>query len=66
MPTGGVPEGWTAEVDPNNGTGTVSPPADATQGTCVDIRVKVTTPNGTSEKTQANVTEIPNHAQDNT
>ncbi|PWZ90139.1 hypothetical protein DD873_01910, partial [Staphylococcus pseudintermedius] len=53
IPTGGVPEGWTAEVDPNNGTVIVTPPADATPGTSVDIPVKVTYPDGSSEETPA-------------
>ncbi|EGQ3783505.1 YSIRK-type signal peptide-containing protein, partial [Staphylococcus pseudintermedius] len=66
IPTGGVPEGWTAEVDPNNGTVTVTPPADATPGTSVDIPVKVTYPDGSSEETPAKVTVVPNDAQDNT
>ncbi|MDF0193342.1 YPDG domain-containing protein, partial [Staphylococcus pseudintermedius] len=60
------PEGWTAEVDPNNGTVTVTPPADATPGTSVDIPVKVTYPDGSSEETPAKVTVVPNDAQDNT
>ncbi|WP_409327404.1 YPDG domain-containing protein [Staphylococcus pseudintermedius] len=46
-----IPEGWTAEVDPDNGTVTVTPPADATPGTSVDIPVKVTYPDGSSENT---------------
>ncbi|MGS4015579.1 YPDG domain-containing protein, partial [Staphylococcus pseudintermedius] len=44
IPPAGIPEGWTAEVDPDDGTVTVTPPADATPGTSVDIPVKVTYP----------------------
>ncbi|PNZ35389.1 YPDG domain-containing protein, partial [Staphylococcus lutrae] len=51
-----IPAGWTAEVDPNTGVVTVTPPADATPGTSVDIPVKVTYPDGSSEETPVKVT----------
>ncbi|REI32329.1 YPDG domain-containing protein, partial [Staphylococcus felis] len=42
IPQGGVPSGWTVTVNPNNGTVTATPQANAEPGTSVDIPVKVT------------------------
>ncbi|REH81658.1 YPDG domain-containing protein, partial [Staphylococcus felis] len=42
MPQGGVPSGWTVTVNPNNGTLTVTPQANAEAGTSVVIPVRVT------------------------
>ncbi|REH80239.1 YPDG domain-containing protein, partial [Staphylococcus felis] len=41
VPTDKIPEGWTVTVDPDNGTVTVTPPADVEPGTSVDIPMKV-------------------------
>ncbi|HEC2169434.1 TPA: YPDG domain-containing protein, partial [Staphylococcus delphini] len=65
-PNTNLPNGWTAEVNPNTGVVTVTPPADATPGTSVDVPVKVTYPDGSSEETPAKVTVDPNQAQENT
>ncbi|WP_425314529.1 YPDG domain-containing protein [Staphylococcus aureus] len=41
----------------------VTPPADVTPGTKVDIPVKVTYPDGSTEETPVKVTIIPNDAR---
>ncbi|WP_281673345.1 YPDG domain-containing protein [Staphylococcus auricularis] len=64
VPNGSVPTGYTVTVDPN-GNVTVTPPADATPGTSVDIPVKVTYPDGSVDNTKVKVTVIPNDAQSN-
>ncbi|MDE9830795.1 lectin-like domain-containing protein, partial [Staphylococcus delphini] len=46
IPGGKVPEGWTATVDPNGGSVTVTPPANVTPGTQVEIPVLVEYPDG--------------------
>ncbi|WP_449459492.1 YPDG domain-containing protein, partial [Streptococcus suis] len=66
MPQGGVPSGWTVTVNPNNGTVTATPPANAQPGTSVDIPVKVTYPDGSVDSTTTNVRVVPNDAQENT
>ncbi|KTT85672.1 hypothetical protein NS1R_05625, partial [Mammaliicoccus sciuri] len=48
-----IPDGWTAEVDPNNGTVTLTASDSETDGTRVDIPVTVTYPDGSSEETTA-------------
>ncbi|MDO0956112.1 YPDG domain-containing protein, partial [Mammaliicoccus sciuri] len=65
IPEGSVPEGWTATVDPNTGTVTVTPPADAQPGTSAEIPVKVKYPDGSTDDTSVSVTVKPNEAQDN-
>ncbi|REI11389.1 YPDG domain-containing protein, partial [Staphylococcus felis] len=62
IPQGGVPSGWTVTVNPNNGTVTATPPANAQPGTNVDILVRVTYPNGSVDKTTTNVRVVPNDA----
>ncbi|REI14585.1 hypothetical protein DOS75_11090, partial [Staphylococcus felis] len=66
IPQGGVPSGWTVTVDPNNGTVTATPTANAEPGTSVDIPVKVTYPDGSVDNTTTNVRVVPNDAQENT
>ncbi|REI11386.1 hypothetical protein DOS71_03350, partial [Staphylococcus felis] len=66
IPQGGVPSGWTVTVDPNNGTVTATPPANAQPGTSVDIPVRVTYPDGSVDNTRTNVRVVPNDAQENT
>ncbi|REI08191.1 hypothetical protein DOS71_09565, partial [Staphylococcus felis] len=51
VPPTRVPEDWTVTVNPDNGTVTVTPPADAEPGTSVDIPIKVTYPDGSTEAT---------------
>ncbi|WP_281192289.1 YPDG domain-containing protein, partial [Staphylococcus felis] len=65
-PPTSVPEGWEIEVNPDNGEVTVTPPADAEPGTSVDIPIKVTYPDGSTEETPVKVTVTPNQAQENT
>ncbi|MEB6570674.1 YPDG domain-containing protein [Staphylococcus auricularis] len=64
VPNGSVPPGYTVTVDPN-GNVTVTPPADATPGTSVDIPVKVTYPDGSTEEVPVKVGIVPNDAQSN-
>ncbi|MCE5038873.1 YPDG domain-containing protein [Staphylococcus auricularis] len=64
VPEGNIPPGYTVTVDPN-GNVTVTPPADATPGTSVDIPVKVTYPDGSVDNTKVKVTITPNDAQSN-
>ncbi|REI12829.1 cell surface protein, partial [Staphylococcus felis] len=66
VPTDKIPEGWTVTVDPDNGEVTVTPPAGAEPGTSVDIPIKVTYPDGSTEETPVKVTVTPNQAQENT
>ncbi|REA94917.1 YPDG domain-containing protein, partial [Staphylococcus pseudintermedius] len=47
-PSGDIQGEWKAEVDPNTGVVTVTPPADANPGTSVEIPVNVTFPDGAS------------------
>ncbi|MFZ8531229.1 YPDG domain-containing protein, partial [Staphylococcus aureus] len=54
IPKDRVPEGWTVTVDPD-GKVSVTPPADVTPGTEVDIPVKVTYPDGSTEETSVKV-----------
>ncbi|PNZ34943.1 YPDG domain-containing protein, partial [Staphylococcus lutrae] len=61
-----IPTGWTATIDPNTGAVTVTPPADATPGTSVDVPVTVTYPDGSTDTTTVRVTVDPNDAQENT
>ncbi|REI11082.1 hypothetical protein DOS66_04345, partial [Staphylococcus felis] len=56
VPTDKIPEGWTVTVDSDNGEVTVTPPADAEPGTSVDIPIKVTYPDGSTEETPVKVT----------
>uniref|UniRef100_UPI003F54C638 YPDG domain-containing protein n=1 Tax=Mammaliicoccus sciuri TaxID=1296 RepID=UPI003F54C638 len=65
IPEGSVPDGWTATVDPNTGTVTVTPPADAEPGTSAEIPVKVRYPDGSTDDTSVSVTVKPNEAQEN-
>ncbi|WP_194295497.1 YPDG domain-containing protein, partial [Staphylococcus felis] len=66
VPPTSVPEDWTVTVNPDNGEVTVTPPADAEPGTSVDIPIKVTYPDGSTEETPVKVTITPNQAQENT
>ncbi|REI27796.1 hypothetical protein DOS79_07455, partial [Staphylococcus felis] len=65
-PPAGIPEDWTVTVDPDNGEVTVTPPANAEPGPSVDIPVKVTYPDGSTEETPVKLTVTPNQAQENT
>ncbi|MCG7340852.1 YPDG domain-containing protein [Staphylococcus auricularis] len=64
VPEGSIPSGYTVTVDPN-GNVTVTPPTDATPGTSVDIPVKVTYPDGSTEEVPVKVGIVPNDAQSN-
>ncbi|REI29316.1 hypothetical protein DOS79_04580, partial [Staphylococcus felis] len=66
VPATRVPEGWTVAVDPDNGTVTVTSPADAEPGTSMDIPVKVPDPDRSTRETPVKVTVTPNQAQENT
>ncbi|REH89195.1 hypothetical protein DOS68_09050, partial [Staphylococcus felis] len=66
VPPAGIPKGWTVTVDPDNEEVTITPPADAEPGTSVDIPIKVTYPDGSTEETPVKVTVTPNQAQENT
>ncbi|REI04700.1 hypothetical protein DOS62_05220, partial [Staphylococcus felis] len=66
IPHGGVPSECTITVDPNNGTVTATPKANAEPGTNVDNPVKVKYPDGSVDNTTTNVRVVPNDAQENT
>ncbi|REI10648.1 YPDG domain-containing protein, partial [Staphylococcus felis] len=51
IPQGGVPSGWTVTINPNNGTVTATPSANAQPGTQVDIPARVTYPEGSADNT---------------
>nr|WP_232011957.1 YPDG domain-containing protein [Staphylococcus condimenti] len=57
-----VPEGWTVTVDPKTGDVTITPGKDVEPGTSVDIPVKVTYPDGTSETAPIKVSVTPTDA----
>ncbi|BCU51644.1 hypothetical protein JCM2421_04160 [Staphylococcus auricularis] len=61
-----VPEGWDVDVNPDDGTTTVTPPADVNPGTEIEVPVKVTYPDGTTEDVPVKVTVSPNDAQSHT
>ncbi|MFV5939110.1 YPDG domain-containing protein, partial [Mammaliicoccus sciuri] len=65
IPEGGVPTGWTATIDPNTGKVTVTPPADATEGTTAEIPVEVTYPDKSKDTATAKVQVVKNDAQNN-
>src|SRR5690606_32274228 len=60
-----IPTGWTVKVNPDNGTVTATPPANAKPGTTLDIPVDVIYPDKTTDKATAKVKVVPNDAQDN-
>ncbi|REH84550.1 hypothetical protein DOS63_06485, partial [Staphylococcus felis] len=66
VPTDKIPEGWTVTVDPINCEVTVTPPADAERGKSVDIQVKGTYTDGSTEETPVKLTGTPNQSQENT
>ncbi|REH87875.1 hypothetical protein DOS63_00545, partial [Staphylococcus felis] len=65
VPPTRIPEDGTVTVDPDNGEVTVTPPADAEPGTSVEIPVKVTYPDGTTEAATVKVQVTQKEAQDN-
>ncbi|REH97115.1 hypothetical protein DOS67_03850, partial [Staphylococcus felis] len=66
VPPTSVPECWEIAANPDNGEVTVTPPADAEPVTSVDIPVKATYPDGSTEETPGKETVTPNQAQENT
>ncbi|REI06872.1 hypothetical protein DOS62_00005 [Staphylococcus felis] len=66
VPPTSVPEDWTVTVDPDNGTVTVTPPANAWPLNTADIPVKVTYPDVSTAETPENVTVTPNQPPENT
>ncbi|REI07114.1 YPDG domain-containing protein, partial [Staphylococcus felis] len=66
IPQGGGPSGGTVTIKRNNGTVKATPPANAEQGTSVEIPVKVTYPDGSVDNTTTNVRVGPNDALENT
>ncbi|REI02604.1 hypothetical protein DOS62_10060 [Staphylococcus felis] len=54
------------EVNQNRGRVTVTAPTDEEPGTSVDIQIKVTYPDESTEETPVKVTVTPNQAQENT
>ncbi|MCU5747144.1 YPDG domain-containing protein, partial [Staphylococcus sp. SQ8-PEA] len=54
-----VPPGWTVDVDPNTGKVTVTPPANATPDTKVNIPVVVHYPDGSTDTPTVTVTVVP-------
>ena len=57
-----IPEGWTVTVDPKTGDVTITPGKDVKPGTTVNIPVKVTYPDGTTETTSIKVSVTPTDA----
>lgn len=57
-----VMPGWTVIVDANSGEISVTPPEDALPGTDQEIRVRVTYPDGSSEKIPAKVSVVASDA----
>ncbi|REH99211.1 hypothetical protein DOS67_00065 [Staphylococcus felis] len=64
IPEGGKRSGWTVTVDPNNGTVTATPPANAEPGTSVDIPVKVTYPDGSVDNSTTHVGGVQTDARE--
>ncbi|REH99814.1 YPDG domain-containing protein [Staphylococcus felis] len=62
VPPTSVPEDWTVTVDPDNGTETVTPPADAEPGTSEEIPANVSYPDGSTEETRVKFTVTSNQA----
>ncbi|WP_158278551.1 YPDG domain-containing protein, partial [Mammaliicoccus vitulinus] len=60
-----LPDGWTATVDPNTGTVTVTSPESAVPNEEVTIPVKVKYPDGSIDDAPVKVSVIPNDAQSN-
>lgn len=53
--TDNLPEGWTAEIDPDTGGLTVTPPTDAAPGDFADVTVTAALPGETTETTVVRV-----------